>query len=541
MTPSSGAAGLGRLLRTARYLDAEQVVHRARLRAERGAVSFAPQLMARAVDLRRVRSREWPADFTPIDLVAPPDVGDGVVQGTFRLLGEARNLGSPADWDQRAASRLWRFHLHYFEWAWNLARLLEPARAREAFGALWESWTAAVPFGHPDAWSPYVCSLRSWVLCGVYERLVRQTPIEDRVRASMRLHAGYLASNLELDVRGNHLVKNLKALIGLGVFFGRWDMVSGASSRLSKEVVRQVLADGGHYERSPSYHCQVLEDLLDVRSLLSSCQRPSVPGLDQAIDQMRGWLGTMTAPGGELPLMNDAVRVAAERRALLDPLPAPSRVAVLGPSGYVALRPRPGVFAVLDVGDPCPDQLPAHAHADCLSFELWVDGEKVVHDGGVSTYEPGATRLFERSTAAHNTVEVDGQDQTEVWATFRAGRRARGHLDHVRDCEEGVEVVAHHDGYGHLSGSPLHRRQWLVRPTGVRVVDSLAGDGIHVLKSRLRTTFSQLEVQIEGQGGLSMVEEGKVAVGFGLTRDVTVRTLTAHVPLPYRLSWDLRW
>ena len=80
-----------------------------------------------------------------------------------------------------------------------------------------------------------------------------------------------------------------------------------------------------------------------------------------------------------------------------------------------------------DVGPPCPEELPAHAHADTLGCLVHVDGAPLLVDTGTSTYAPGPVRSYERSTAAHNTAEVDGTDSTEVWGAFRAGRRARVH------------------------------------------------------------------------------------------------------------------
>ena len=54
-----------------------------------------------------------------------------------------------------------------------------------------------------------------------------------------------------------------------------------------------------------------------------------------------------------------------------------------------------------------------------------MDGVPLLVDTGTSTYAPGPVRDYERSTAAHNTVEVDGANSTEVWGAFRAARRAR--------------------------------------------------------------------------------------------------------------------
>ena len=255
-------------------------------------------------------------------------------------------------------------------------------------------------------------------MCGVFDALVEGSDDEADYLDQIAWHAGYVHSHLEMDVGGNHLLKNIKALIGAGVFLGRHDLVAKGRRLLEDQLPVQVLADGGHFERSPSYHCQVLGDLLDILRLLDAADAPPVAGLDDAIGGMRRWLGAMVGADGEVPLSNDAVPVGGRRLAAVAPAPPPrGPVTVLAASGYVVIRPDEGTQLVLDVGDPCPDHLPAHAHADCLSFELWVGHERWVVDTGTSTYEAGLRRAYERSTAAHNTVEVDGEEQTEVWGS----------------------------------------------------------------------------------------------------------------------------
>lgn len=120
----------------------------------------------------------------------------------------------------------------------------------------------------------------------------------------------------------------------------------------------------------------MLGDLVDVAGLLTAAGRHAPPGLDSAIAAMSAWLGAMLLPDGDVPLFNDASLVGHHRLTLLHPAPpAPDdRLSILQPSGYVVVRTGAGrIHLVADVGPPCPPELPAHAHADCLSFELAVD------------------------------------------------------------------------------------------------------------------------------------------------------------------------
>jgi hypothetical protein len=138
---------------------------------------------------------------------------------------------------------------------------------------------------------------------------------------------------------------------------------------------------------------------------------------------------------------------------------------------------------VADAGDPCPDELPAHAHADALSFELSVSGQRMIVDAGMFEYQAGIWRDFMRGTAAHNTIMVDGQDQSEVWSSFRVGRRARVTARYWAE-QEGVRVLeADHDGYQATLG--VRHRRWIARidQRFFVVSDLLEGDGEHEARS----------------------------------------------------------
>lgn len=529
--------------RTVAQLQPAQIAERVRGRGVRAVLARRPGLVSSRVPA--AGRRGWPADFRPVDALAPPAAGDPaeIAAGRVTLLGATGDVHRDG-WQPATASHLWRFTLHYMEWAWSLPAL-GAEEARKAFARLWASWTADTTVGAGDAWAPYPASLRAWTLCGIHDTMVRGGPVEAAVAASLEDHAGMIAATLERDVRGNHLLKNLKALVGLGVFLDRPDLVAMGTDGIATEIRRQVLADGGHDERSPSYHCQILADLVDVEGLLAASQGPGVPGLRRAIEQMRRWLGAMVGPGLAVPLFNDAFLVDPVRVAVLAPASVDGRAIALPASGYAVARPAPGTHLVLDAGPPCPPSLPAHAHADALSFELTVGGRRVVVDTGTSTYAPGATRGRERSTSAHNTVEVDGTDQTEVFGQFRAGRRAPAELDRVTDSDAGVILAGHHDGYRHLPGAVRHTRRITVTATAIVVDDDLDGSGLHLVTSRFHVRPGPaaaigLTVTAPDEWRTT-VERGEVATDFGRTEPAHVHVHRRRAPLPLRWRTELAW
>jgi hypothetical protein len=124
----------------------------------------------------------------------------------------------------------------------------------------------------------------------------------------------------------------------------------------------------------------------------------------------------------------------------------------------VAREDSGGEFLIFDVGKPCPDYLPAHAHADLLTYELCVAGRRIVVDSGVYEYANGPWRAFFRSTRAHNTVEIDGENQSEVWSSFRVARRARPLDVFWHEADDYVLMRGAHDGYTRLASPVVHRR-----------------------------------------------------------------------------------
>jgi uncharacterized heparinase superfamily protein len=145
-------------------------------------------------------------------------------------------------------------------------------------------------------------------------------------------------------------------------------------------------------------------------------------------------------------------------------------------SGYIRLE-SPEAVALLDVAPVGPDYLPGHAHADTLSFELSVFGQRVIVNGGTSRYGLGPERLRERSTACHSTVEVAGSNSSEVWGGFRVARRAYPFALLVSEKPEALAVACSHDGFARLPGKPIHRREWTMDKAGLSVRDLVTGTG----------------------------------------------------------------
>jgi uncharacterized heparinase superfamily protein len=437
---------------------------------------------------------------------------------SFRFLQVERTLAAPADWSRADWPKLWLYNAHYFD---DLAAADAGARA-DWHAALIARWIGENRPASRPGWEPYPTSLRivNWV-----KWALRGGSLDDGARLSLAVQARFLHTRLETHLLGNHLWANAKALVFAGAFFESGEAsvwLEQGLALLRRELAEQVLPDGGHFERSPMYHAVVLEDILDLAQLAAIFPRlfeeTDTRRWQEEAARMLRWLLVMSHPDGELAFFNDA---ALDIAPDVDPLAAyaariglSSRteplaaIEVLPDSGYVRLAAGPSVL-IADVAPVGPDYIPGHAHADTLSFELSLDGRRLLVNGGTSTYDDGEQRARERSTAMHNTVEVDGADSSEVWAAFRVARRARP-FD-IRWGNDGgtLWLNASHDGYRRLRGKVTHHRRWELGDSRLRIFDRLDGRFRQaVARFRFTPDFSGLR----GEGRQRAVTAGSRAV-----------------------------
>jgi hypothetical protein len=184
-----------------------------------------------------------------------------------------------------------------------------------------------------------------------------------------------------------------------------------------------------------------------------------------------------------------------------------------------------GGSAVVDVGPACPDDLPAHAHADLFSFELTLDGRRFLVDSGVGEYQAGPWRDYYRSTRAHNTVAVDGEEQIECWSSFRVARRARVFDRALIEAPHVCGVTARHDGYRRLA-SPVDVRRTFVQlaDRAWLVVDRLEGEGVHAWESFVHAA-PDVRIRIAGDSHADLTRDGQrlTVAWFGM-RQASVAT-----------------
>lgn len=446
---------IGLYYHTARHLRPIQLINRVQRVFAKTARPIA------SVPLQRMKS-EKPRNF----IFKPTSI---LGRNKFLFLNEERAVSSLLDWNDPSNYKLWLYNLHYHD------GLNCPETSNEKKRNFIERWIAENPAGLGNGWEPYPLSLRivnwvKWLLDG-------NEPVEGMLD-SLTSQTHSLTQQLEYHLLGNHIFANAKALVFAGCFFegpiaDMW--FQKGVKILKKEIPKQFLEDGAHFELSTTYHATLTEDLLDIMNILQTYDQKVPEGWKQVAGKAVAWQQAMTQPNGTPPLFNDSAYGISPSLAEIEAYAARLGLEVhklvaeslsdLPSSGYFRYEGDNYSFFG-DAGQIGPDYIPGHAHCDMLNFALFAGSQSVIVDTGISTYEVCDRRRHERSTAAHNTVQLGDVEQSEIWSAFRVARRAK---IVQRDVQENSVTAA----YKNYNSAYLHRRKFDFGQQQVLLTDSV--------------------------------------------------------------------
>ncbi len=384
-----------------------------------------------------------------------------------------------------------------------------------------ESWLTQNPFGLGMNWrSGLELGIRLinwvWALDLIVESKAISEELNDRLLDSVSRHIWEIDRKYSRgSSKNNHLIGEAAGAFIAASYFrhlkhaSRWRQT--AKDILNREILNQTFPDGNTQEQAIGYHLFVLQFYI-AAGLVARATGSDFPESYWArLEQMFECEATLSEGGEYLPAFGDgddgyvldlgsnprsvqewlAVGAAlfgrrefkaragqcsepvdwllgqAGRDAFeaIPELPGdPCRSKALRDSGYYLLQygqcNNPDrISVVFDCGPLGMGAIAAHGHADALSFTLRAFGKDILVDPGTYDYfSYPEWRQYFRSTRAHNTLAIDGQDQSEMLGLFLWGRRATTQCLGWKPTEMGGTVVGQHDGYTSLEAPATHRR-----------------------------------------------------------------------------------
>src|SRR5581483_11209302 len=297
--------------------------------------------------------------------------------------------------------------------------------------------------------------------------------------AALHQHGWYIERYLSTYFAPNtHLLGEGVALFAIGLLCPQFPKARRWQDRgwniVQHESQAQVLPDGFHFEQSVYYHVYALDFFRYARALASRNGIAIPPEFDAVIERMSTALATVSQAGVPPNFGDDD-----GGRVLMPALPH-SQPAIAGSVAFKSF----GLYAMtadrtqlfIDAG-PHGVFAGGHGHADALSIQLVKARRRVLIDPGTFCYVCPERNRF-RGTAAHNTLQVDGRDQTGPLGPFAWTGMPHATVDKWVTTEGFDFFAGRHDGY-----SPVIHYRWVfgLRHKFWLVRDVAFGPGRHRL------------------------------------------------------------
>ncbi|MFD2203527.1 heparinase II/III domain-containing protein [Shivajiella indica] len=359
-------------------------------------------------------------------------------QYVFKFLNLEKEFKGSIDWNFQGYGKLWNYNLQYLDFLkqGDIPTYLKITLVSNLYQNLWEGRLIL---------EPYPASLR---IMNMIRFLLKLGPDDNTLilKTYLLAEVNYLSKNLEYHILANHLLENAFALLMGGYFFNQKKWIEGAEKLLTSELEEQILKDGAHFELSPMYHQIILFRVLEALAYLPKENKLS-QFLRNKAELMLSWLNAFSFRDGSIAHFNDSCDgIALDTLELLkignELGIKPKKTHQLKESGYRKFDIH-DFELIADVNGISPFYQPGHSHADTFSFCLHYEGNPIIVDPGISTYEISPRRDWERSTKAHNTLVINGINSAEVWAGFRVGKRLK--VEIIEENKDFVQAI--HDGY----------------------------------------------------------------------------------------------
>ncbi len=442
-------------------------------------------MIARASGSTVALSRLWPGRTDRL-IIAPHDLRTAdatraaeIYAGRFVFAGKIVTCHGRSIFDLEPPSEDWEAALLGFGWLRHL-RAADTALTRANARSLVDDWISNQARKRP-------LERRADVRARRVISLLSQAPLVlgDTDGKFYRKYLRGLAREIRYlrhSTLDNDGVPRLQALIALCYaslcLANQARNIKSATRKLSDELQRQILPDGGHISRNPGALVELLSDLLPLRQTFAARNIAPPPALLNAIDRMMPMLRFFRHGDGSFALFNGMSTAPSDLVATLlaydDTRGVP--MASMPHTGFQRLDAG-NTTLIIDTGPPPPASVSQDAHAGCLSFELSSGVSRIVVNCGMPNTGRDNWRPFARSTAAHSTLTYRDTSSCQFVELSAMKRLLRGapvtsgpsNVESYREAVPGGDVLtASHDGYLSRFGV-IHRRVLMVSQDGTRL------------------------------------------------------------------------
>src|SRR3954451_18883221 len=474
--PQRGASALMSRVSVAERLNLSMFLARGMLRKLVGRATAIPLDHLPFVTSKNDRLVISPQDLRTSDATRASEI----YSGRFVFAGKVVVCDAGSPFEATPPSDDWAAALLGFGWLRHL-RAAESGITRANARALVDEWITGERRNDTGAWRPEVMARRiiSWLTQATLVLDDSDVRFYRRFMRSLTRQVRHLRHGL-FDARDG--VPRLQAAIALAYaalcMSGQARHIKGATKRLSEELTRQILPDGGHISRNPSALVELLVDLLPLRQVFSARNIPPPPALLNAVDRLMPMLRFFRHGDGNFGLFNGMGPTPTDLLTTIlaydDARGAP--VANAPHSGYQRLESG-GTLVLMDTGRAPPLLVSQDAYAGCLAIELSSKFNRIVVNCGLPATSRESWRQVARATAAHSAVIFNDVSSASFVDSGPIKRLLQGmpllggpqNIEVTREEHDGATLLrATNDGYAEEFGV-VHERTVMLSHDGGRL------------------------------------------------------------------------
>lgn len=404
--------------------------------------------------------------------------GRAVLDGDYILYGKARHLGD-LPWKNTGLSQQEAATLHRFTFLGGL-QALGSDDAADKGRELMTRWINLYGRWKPIAWDPAITGgrLTNWLCAYGFLRNPDHPGFELTLLDSASAQLRHLSRTIEESAAGSETIEAAEGLIlGALCLAGMETVLDAGLAALEIAVTRQVLPDGGHYQRNPMIQQDVLIRLIRIRDTLAAAHVPVAHWMDLAIMRMAAMLRALCHSDGRLALFNGATEGDAE--SITRTLKAVgSKVKALWSAPHTGFQriEAAGAVIIADAGAAAIAGADHDAHAGLLSFEFSRKKHRIIVNCGAHGDRSNEWNAMLRNTAAHSTLVVDDTNAVEVLSAGGLGRLQADISCRRSEAEGSTFIQMTHGGYRPTFGL-VHGRDLYLSASG----DDLRGRDVLTL------------------------------------------------------------
>jgi Heparinase II/III-like protein/Heparinase II/III N-terminus len=377
------------------------------------------------------------------------------------------------------------------------AETMEVKNFNPEFGLkLINEWIDRFPLSKDISWNAFNCTIRllNWfkILGKLPEEYKTNKNLWNKIQASIFNQVNYISSHIEYHIPGNHVIIQLYVLWLVSVIFPDWNKIikkiSEAEELFKKELKKEFLTNGFHFEHSYHYHIQVT--LFGLLWLIGMKNMNKIVGgnILKILKNASLLLEEFNNPNGYLPLLGDNCFSFLTRNlyedielfkilkpiAFAGTLPKVKDSDVLDVKGLYVLARSFESEIIFDVGNIGLPNNPGHGHSDLLSIIYSFKGHPIFVDPGTKKYSSDQASLAMKKSRSHNTITIAGNDQAKLWGFFRWAYLPQNIKYNIEESEMAIGLSGKYYGFKHIGGYE-HSRKIIMGKDNLQIEDYING------------------------------------------------------------------